>query len=169
MKRASLILASSLLLACGAAQAQTPQSQQAPQPAPQQQPAQRAAPAPQPASAQQTAACTKVAGDVIDKLDKGDYATASQSFESKLGVDEGKLKTLWSNISGEFGHVQSVGQSQQGQQVQGYTVVLLPVTFDKGNLAAQVACDSEGSLADLRFGRMPSSSPGTGSSPNPKS
>lgn len=168
MKHVSLILIPSLLLACGAAQAQAPSSAQQQQ-APASQQTQQQAPAPKPATAQQTASCNKVANQVIGELGKGDFSTAAKSFEPKLGVDEGKLKQLWSQLSGQFGNVQSVGQSAQGQQVQDYTVLLVPVKFDKADLAAQVACDSKGSVAVLRFGKMPSSSPGTGASAQPKS
>lgn len=164
MKHASLIWIPSLLLACGVAQAHTPMQSQSPQ---QSQSAQQ--PQLKPASAQQTAACNKIANQLIGEMDKGDFATAAKSFEPKLGVDKGKLKKLWSTLSGKFGHVKSVGQSQQGRLIQGYTVLLVPVAFDKGNLAAQVACDSKGTVADLRFGHMPSSSPGTSPGAKPKS
>lgn len=165
MKRTSLIWIPALLLACGVAQAQTAPPPSAAQPAPSQQPQ---PPAPKPASAQQVAACSQVANKLIGQMDKGDFATAAKSFEPKLGVDEGKLKGLWSNLSGKFGHVKSVGESQHGQLVQGYTVLLMPVTFDKGNLAAQVACDAKGAVADLRFGQMPSSAPGAAPGSKPK-
>jgi hypothetical protein len=171
MKRKSLIWIPPLaLLSLGIAQAQTtpptPQQQTPPasgqqgqqgqqaQPMPQQ-----AQPTPKPASTAQINKCSQVGDQVLGNLNKGKFSQASTQFESKLGVDKGKLQKMWKQLTDKFGNMKSSSKATQGQQIQGYTVVLMPVSFDKAKLAAEIACDSKGSLADLRFGQLPGSQP----------
>ncbi len=155
MKRMSMILIPSMaLLAAGVAQAQPVQAQ--PQAA-QAQPQAKQQPASTPASAAQINKCSQIGSNVLDNMKNGHFSKASASFESSLGVDKSKLQKMWGQLTGKFGNLKSAGKAAQGRQIKGYTVILMPVSFDKGDLAAQVACDSKGTVADLRFGQMPGS------------
>jgi hypothetical protein len=165
MKHASLILLPSILLAFGVAQAQTPSAPAQTPPSAQRPPQQTAPPRPTPASPQQTALCSKVAGNVLGAMSHGHFTHASKSFDPKLGADKSKLQDLWKQLTGKFGHLKSVGKSQHGMMVESRIIIVtLPVKFNKGTLAAQVACETSGKVAGLRFAKVPEASSKTGTS-----
>ncbi|HEX8777996.1 MAG TPA: hypothetical protein VF738_07730 [Rhodanobacter sp.] len=151
-------------MAFGSAQAQTApaqppaqqQSQQAPQSS-QQTPQQ--APAPTPASAEQTASCGGTVNRTLTAMDKGDFNGATQSFDPKGKPSSDKLQQAWGALTQQYGNAKSIGGAGKdqikGQMVQGYTVVLVPMQFDKGQVGAQAACGVNGQLVMLRFGLMP--------------
>jgi hypothetical protein len=161
MKQAIPFILPALLLAFGSAQAQAAPTQQAPQAAPQQvpQPSQQQmpqpTPAPTPASAAQTASCGGVANKAITAMNKGDFDGATQSFDPKAKPASDKLQQAWGALTKQYGKAQSIGGASKGQVVQGYTVVLVPMQFDKGPVGAEAACGASGQLVMLRFGLMP--------------
>ena len=154
MKQAIPFILPALLLAFGSVQAQTapaqqpPQSQQMPQPS-------QPPPAPTPASAAQTASCGGVANKAITAMNKGDFDGATQSFDPQAKPASDKLQQAWGSLTKQYGKVQSIGAANKGQRVQGYTVVLVPMQFDKGPVGAEAGCGANGQLVMLRFGLMP--------------
>lgn len=174
MKNVPLMLVSSALLAfgAGAVQAQTTQSpaqpsQQQPQnQAPQQQQQQpqqqqqqqqqQQMPAPKPASADQVSQCNKIASSVMSSLKSSDFDGATSTFDEQLKpmLPASKLKEGWKSLTDKYGQPKSIGNANEGQQVQDYTVVLLPMQFEKAEMGAQVACSAKGKVASLRIGVM---------------
>ena len=162
MKQAPSFILPAMLMAFGSAQAQTApaqppaqqQSQQAPQSS-QQTPQQ----APTPASAEQTASCGGTVNRTLTAMDKGDFNGATQSFDPKGKPSSDKLQQAWGALTQQYGNAKSIGGAGKdqikGQMVQGYTVVLVPMQFDKGQVGAQAACGVNGQLVMLRFGLMP--------------
>lgn len=163
MKQAiPFILPAAILMAFGV-QAQMAPAQPPPQQEPQQMPQQEPQPEPQqapqptPASAAQTTSCGGVANKAITAMNKGDFDGASQSFDPAHKPPTEKLQQTWGTLTKQYGNAKSIGGAAQGQMTQGYTVVLVPMQFDKGQLGAEAACSAKGQLVMLRFGLMPNS------------
>lgn len=168
MKPAIPYILPALLLTLGSAQAQMapaqapPQqrSQQMPQREPQQMPQQappQQAPQSTPASAAQTTGCGGVANKAITAMNHADFDGASQSFDPAHKPPTEKLQQAWDSLTRQYGKPKTVGGATQGQITQGYTVVLVPMQFEKGQLGAEAACSAQGQLVMLRFGLMPDS------------
>src|SRR6185437_4020901 len=88
-------------------------------------------------------------------LDKGDFNGATQSFDPNGKPTSDKLQQAWGALTQQYGKAKSIGGADKGQMVQGYTVVLVPMQFDKGKVGAEAACGVNGQLVVLRFGLMP--------------
>lgn len=165
MKQVPLILVSSIALAFGVGTAQAQQT--SPSPAPQAQQAQQM-PTPKPASAEQVAKCGKIATSIAGSLKKDDFDGATQRFSSKLKemLPASKLETGWKSLVGKYGKAESVGSTDEGQRVNDFTVVVVPMQFEKARMGAQVVCSDAGKVAGLRIGQMPGNDPaGKGSAP----
>jgi hypothetical protein len=159
MKQAIPFVLPAMLMAFGSVRAQMAPAQQPSQPppaptAPTQQPT-PPPPAPTPASAAQTANCGGVANKAITAMNKGDFDSATQSFDPKMKPTSDKLQQAWGALTKQYGNAKSIGGADKGQMVQGYTVVLVPMQFDKGPVGAEAACGANGQLVMLRFGLMP--------------
>ncbi|WP_426661196.1 DUF3887 domain-containing protein [Rhodanobacter aciditrophus] len=174
MKQAIPFILPAMLMAFGAAQAQTAPGQQTPQQMPQQEMQQQQelqqqemhrqelqqqkpqqAPRSTPASAAQTTSCGGAANRAITAMNKGDFDGAMQSFDPAHKPASDKLQEAWGNLTKQYGNAKSIGGASQGQVTQGYVVVLVPLQFDKGQLGAEAACGVNGQLVMLRFGLMP--------------
>ncbi|MEY2167443.1 MULTISPECIES: hypothetical protein [unclassified Rhodanobacter] len=156
MKQAIPFILPAMLMAFGSVQAQTaPAQQPAQQPAQSSQQAPKQAPAPTPASAEQTASCGGAVNKALTAMDKGDFNGATQSFDPNGKPTSDKLQQAWGALTQQYGKAKSIGGADKGQMVQGYTVVLVPMQFDKGKVGAEAACGVNGQLVMLRFGLMP--------------
>lgn len=156
MKQAIPFILPAMLMAFGSVQAQTAPTQQPAQQTPQSsQQAPQQAPAPTPASAEQTASCGGAVNKALTAMDKGDFNGATQSFDPKGKPSSDKLQQAWGALTQQYGKAKSIGGADKGQMVQGYTVVLVPMQFDKGKVGAEAACGVNGQLVMLRFGLMP--------------
>lgn len=163
MKQLPLVLATSALLAlgAGAVHAQQAQSQQQTQKGQKtQQAQQRQMPPAKDASDAEIASCSKVGNDVLQSLKGGDFAGATDSFTDKFKnqLSTDKLKSGWQGITDKYGQATDIGDADKGKDVQDYTVVLVPMTFEKADMGAQVACTSDGKVANLQIGVMPDNS-----------
>jgi len=152
MKQAIPFILPAMLMAFGSVQAQTAPAQQ---PAQSSQQAPKQAPAPTPASAEQTASCGGAVNKALTAMDKGDFNGATQSFDPNGKPTSDKLQQAWGALTQQYGKAKSIGGADKGQMVQGYTVVLVPMQFDKGKVGAEAACGVNGQLVMLRFGLMP--------------
>lgn len=152
MKQAIPFILPAMLMAFGSAQAQTAPAQQ---PAQSSQQAPQQAPTPTPASAEQTASCGGAVNKALTAMDKGDFNGATQSFDPNGKPTSDKLQQAWGALTQQYGKAKSIGGADKGQMVQGYTVVLVPMQFDKGKVGAEAACGVNGQLVVLRFGLMP--------------
>lgn len=161
----SMLATVSLTLAAGVAQAQSASPAQPAQTPP---PAQQ----PQPADPAMAARCTATAKTMIGALDRGDVATATKAFDPKLHekLPDDKLKQGWSSLGEKFGHRSAYGQAQS-QQINDVTVIMLPMTYEHGNIGAQVACSKQGSVLALQIGQLAPAAGSTspGMAPRPPS
>jgi len=123
----------------------------------QQAPVHPVSPAPVAASASQVANCGGVANKTITAMNKGDFDGARQAFDPRLKATSDKLQQAWGSLTQKYGKARTIGDANQGQMVRGYTVVLVPMQFEKGRVGAEAACSAGGHLEMLRFGRIPDS------------
>lgn len=114
-------------------------------------------PAPVAASASQVANCGGVANKTITAMNKGDFDGARKAFDPRLQPTSDKLQQAWGSLTQKYGKARTIGAASKGQMVRGYTVVLVPMQFEKGRLGAEAACTAGGQLEMLRFGQMPDS------------
>lgn len=93
-------------------------------------------------------ACTSATKTLIDKLEAGEYKTATADFDAAMlaNLDAGKLGEVWQDLGKQIGKLASRG-TPQNVMVQGHTIVTLPLHFAKADLNAQVACDADGKIA----------------------
>jgi len=108
-----------------------------------------AAPPVEPTSAEKSlaASCVARATALLDNAEKGDFGDATRDFDAKMrtALPAPKLKQAWDSLA-QFGKLNARGQSHLGKG-EGYTVVMIPLIFEKTNLVAQVACGSDGRVA----------------------
>ena len=115
------------------------------------------APAPDADSAAKSiaAGCASRAANMLDEAEKADYGNATRDFDAKMRTDmpPPKFKQQWESLS-QFGKLVARGQSHLGSG-QGYTIVMIPLIFEKTNLVAQIACGSDGRIAGFHVTRAP--------------
>jgi len=64
-----------------------------------------------------------------------------------------KLKQQWDSLA-QFGKLVARGQSHLSTG-QGYTLVMIPLIFEKTNLVAQIACGTDGRIAGFHVTAAP--------------
>ena len=91
--------------------------------------------------------CESRATTLLDAAEKGDYAAATHDFNAKTraGMPPEKFKQAWASLA-QFGKLEARGQSHPGM-AEGYSIVNVPLIFEKANLNAQVVCGSDGLIA----------------------
>ena len=99
-------------------------------------------PAPTPA-----AACEERATNLLDAMEKGNFAAATKDFDPRMhaAVPAAKLKKTWKSLA-RHGALHSRGQPNTATDGP-YQVVKIPLVFEKANFYAQTACDSDGHIA----------------------
>lgn len=108
------------------------------------------------ANAARLEACANLSGSLLDAFDKGDFKAATSSFDNQMlaVVDAQKLGEVQKSIGSQFGKLESRG-TPQSVMYQDMTVVSTPMHYEKGNLAAVVACDKDGKVAGFRLHPVP--------------
>lgn len=101
------------------------------------------------------ASCIARATSMLDDAQKSDFAGATRDFDAKMRTDmpPPKLKQQWDSLA-QFGKLVARGQSHLGTG-QGYTIVMIPLIFEKTNLVAQIACGSDGRVAGFHVTQAP--------------
>lgn len=91
--------------------------------------------------------CRARAIALLDAVQKGDYAAATRDFDAKMAgaLPPAKLEESWRALD-QFGKLDARGQPHLGKGG-GYTVVMIPLIFEKRNLVAETACGSDGRIA----------------------
>lgn len=104
------------------------------------------------AGAMRLEACGNLSSALLDAFDRGDFKTATADFDSQMlaVVDAQKLGEVQKSIAGQFGKLESRG-TPQSVMYQGMAVVSTPMQYEKGALAAVVACDGDGKVAGFRL------------------
>jgi hypothetical protein len=103
------------------------------------------------ADATRMEACGNLSTSLLDAFNKGDFKAATSNFDSQMlaVVDAQKLGEVQKSIAGQFGKLESRG-TPQTVMYQGMAVVSTPMRYEKGDLAAMVACDKDGKVAGFR-------------------
>jgi hypothetical protein len=103
------------------------------------------------------ASCTARATSLLDDAQKSDFGGATRDFDAKMRTDmpPAKLKQQWDSLA-QFGKVIARGQSHLSSG-QGYTLVTIPLIFEKTTLVAQIACGTDGRIAGFHV--MPAPKP----------
>lgn len=104
------------------------------------------------AEAARMEACGSLSGALLDAFDKGDFKAVRAHFDSQMlaVVDAQKLGEVQKSISGQFGKLESRG-TPQNVMYQRMTVVSTPMHYEKGDVAAVVACNEDGEVAGFRL------------------
>jgi len=105
------------------------------------------------------ASCQARATNLLDSAEKADFAGASSAFDAKMrtAMPPPKLKQAWDQLS-QFGKLVARGQSHLSSG-EGYTLVMIPLIFEKANLVAQVACGTDGRIAGFYVKPVPTPAP----------
>jgi hypothetical protein len=103
------------------------------------------------ADATRMEACGNLSSSLLDAFNKGDFKAATSNFDSQMlaVVDARKLAEVQKSIAGQFGKFEARG-TPQSVMYQGMAVVSTPMRYEKGDLAAMVACDKDGKVAGFR-------------------
>ncbi len=101
------------------------------------------------------AGCAARAASLLDDAAKADYGSATRDFDAKMRTDmpAPKFKQQWESLA-QFGKLVARGQSHLGSG-EGYTLVMIPLIFEKTNLVAQIACGSDGRIAGFHVSQVP--------------
>ena len=101
------------------------------------------------------AGCAARAASLLDDAAKADYGSATRDFNAKMRTDmpAPKFKQQWESLA-QFGKLVARGQSHLGTG-EGYTLVMIPLIFEKTNLVAQIACGSDGRIAGFHVTQAP--------------
>lgn len=104
------------------------------------------------ADAARMEACGNLSGALLDAFDKGDFKATTAHFDSQMlaVVDAQKLGEVQKSIDAQFGKIESRG-TPQSVMYQGMVVVSTPMHYEKGDLAAVVACGKDGKVAGFRL------------------
>lgn len=101
------------------------------------------------------ASCSARATSLLDDAQKSDFGGATRDFDAKMRTDmpATKLKQQWDSLA-QFGKLVARGQSHLSSG-QGYTLVMIPLIFEKTNLVAQIACGTDGRIAGFHVAPAP--------------
>lgn len=101
------------------------------------------------------ASCVSRTASLLDDAEKADYGNATRDFDAKMrtALPAPKFKEAWESLA-QFGKLVARGQSHLGTG-EGYTLVMVPLVFEKANLVAQVACGSDGRIAGFHVTPAP--------------
>ncbi|HKE47918.1 MAG TPA: DUF3887 domain-containing protein [Rhodanobacteraceae bacterium] len=101
------------------------------------------------------AACSSRASSLLDDAQKADYGNATRDFNATMRsqMPPAKLKEQWESLA-QFGKLVARGQSHLGTG-DGYTIVMIPLIFEKTNLVAQIACGTDGRIAGFHVNQAP--------------
>ena len=119
------------------------------------------------ASASAIEACTIKMQALLAALDKGDYAGAEMDFDDtmKAGLTPDQLKQAWESLPAKFGAPGQRGAPRNSLS-DNYIVITVPMQYQNGNLAAQIACGANGRIAGFHVMTMPFA-PAASSAPAP--
>ncbi|HVT32702.1 MAG TPA: DUF3887 domain-containing protein [Rhodanobacteraceae bacterium] len=111
--------------------------------------------APDAAERRFAAGCESRAAGLLDDAEKADYGKATRDFDAKMRSElpAPRFQQQWESL-GQFGKLVARGQSHLGRG-EGYTIVVIPLIFEKANLVAQIACGSDGRIAGFHVTQAP--------------
>src|SRR5271156_1419576 len=100
------------------------------------------------ASGQGTDRSTKVANQLVELINAGDYAGIQAKFNKEMdaALPLDKSRAFFIGLTQQMGKVQKLGEPQP---VGG--ALVFPLKFEKGTLDMQIVLDSRGFIAGLSF------------------
>ena len=112
-------------------------------------------PPPTPTEKSIAAGCEARASGLVENAQKANYGEATRDFDAVMrsALPPAKFKLQWESLS-QFGALTARGPSHLGKG-DGYTIVMIPLIFDKANLVAQIACGSDGRVAGFHVTQAP--------------
>lgn len=120
--------------------------------------------------------CTAKTDALLTALDRGDYVGAESDFSPSMqaGLTTAQLKSGWESLPVKFGKAGARG-APHNTLSKGYTVITIPMPFERANLAVQVACGADGPIAGFHAlslspppsAAAPSTAPAASSAPAP--
>lgn len=118
-------------------------------------PAAAATPTPEDIDKRVAAGCRARATSLLDAAQKADFDGATRDFDAKMksALPASKFKEAWTSLD-RFGKLNARGQSHVSRG-DGYTIVMIPLIFDKTDLVAQIACGSDGLIAGFHVVPLP--------------
>lgn len=92
--------------------------------------------------------CQTLSTRLLDHLDTGDFAGATNDFDDRMkaGLGADKLGDVWQSLPQQFGARGARGTATVSM-VSGDTMVVTPLHYGDRLLDAQVACGSDGKIA----------------------
>lgn len=105
------------------------------------------------------ASCQARATSLLDDAEKNDFQGATSAFDAKMrtALPAPKFKQAWDELA-QFGKLVARGQSHLSAG-EGYTVIMIPLIFEKANLVAQIACGTDGRIAGFYVKPAPMPAP----------
>ncbi|HEV7491195.1 MAG TPA: hypothetical protein VGO25_10340 [Rhodanobacteraceae bacterium] len=105
-----------------------------------------------PADSSVHALCDSHADALLGALDAAHYDIATTDFDDALRArySAEKLRKDYEGLPSKYGKMLGRGRPHLGD-ISEHTVVLTPLIFERGTLTAEVRCNAEGSVSDLRL------------------
>ncbi len=112
------------------------------------------------ASAELIESCNNKMQSLLAALDKGDYTGAEMDFDDtmKAGLTRDQLQQAWQSLPAKFGQPLSRGAAHNSTS-DNYIVITVPMQYQSGNLAAQIACGANGKIAGFHVMTIPAAVP----------
>ncbi|HKE47919.1 MAG TPA: hypothetical protein VKB52_07625 [Rhodanobacteraceae bacterium] len=98
------------------------------------------------------ALCDAHANALIDALGDAKYDAATADFDAALRarLSAAQLRKDYEALPASLGKLLGRGRPHLGD-VGGHTVVMAPLIFEHGTVTAEVHCDGEGAVSDVRL------------------
>jgi hypothetical protein len=98
------------------------------------------------------ALCDAHADALLTALDQSHYDTAAADFNDALRArySAEKLQHDYESLPSKYGKMLGRGRPHVGDMA-GHTVVMTPLIFEHGTLSAEVHCDADGAVSDVRL------------------
>lgn len=105
-----------------------------------------------PNAPQSTSPLVATGREVVDELIAGEYAKVEARYNTQMAaaLPPGKLQAAWEGLIGQVGDFQSITQTRL-DEAGSQKIVTIVCKFEKAELDARVAFDSDGKLAGLFF------------------
>ena len=96
--------------------------------------------------------CDAHADALLGALDAAHYDVATADFDSALRTryTATKLRQDYEALPASYGKMLGRGRPHTAD-ISDHTVVMVPLIFERGTLTAEIRCDSEGAVSDLRL------------------
>jgi len=98
------------------------------------------------------ALCDAHADALLTALDQAHYDTAAADFNDALRTryPAAKLQRDYESLPSKYGKMLGRGRPHTGDMA-GHSVVMTPLIFEHGTLSAEVHCDADGAVSDVRL------------------